>query len=211
MRSAITIVILSILFISMATYVAGDDAATIVTTGAISDGMTVRMVDVTPKSWLDYITAGSTAILAIFTGALLAATVVYVIRTGQNVKVSRELLDSNKELIELNKAQSDVTKAQLLCQVDELISNRRMGEGFPIDNDIGTSIRAYLARTAKDLLGEYYRKVRVKLRDDYHDNKPLFHIPTCKPGEPKVIPLIIWERLQEVDPDFEFIEYVDPE
>ena len=159
----------------------------------------ISIVDATPKSHLDYINALSTATLAIFTIVLVGATIYYAIQT-------KRLLNSNRELIELNKAQNSIAKSQLLSKIDELISNRRMGEGFPLDSRLGVAIRAYLNKSAIDLLGEgYTKKVTVRLRSDYKGTKPIFNIQ-CEPGKHVTIPMIVWERLEEVDHDFEVID-----
>ena len=221
MRLLIFIMVLSLLLLGRASHGTGDSgAADIIATtnnkaSMITDETTVRVIDVTPKDWRDYVTAGATIALAFFTIVLAAATIYYAVQTSRHVSVSNQLLASNRELISLNEAQNNIVKAQLLSKVDELISSRRIGEGFIIEHDLAPSIRAYLNVAAVDLLGEgYKRKVRVKLRDDHSGSKPLFGI-SCRPGQIKTIPLIIWERFEAVthgeDSDFEFIEYVDSE
>ncbi len=98
MKPSITIVIISLVFICTVSYVAvaNTTAPTNDKSPTTNDDVVVRMVDVTPKDWRGTVIAIFTIVLAIFTGALVWATIVYVRRTGENVKVSRELLDSNK-------------------------------------------------------------------------------------------------------------------
>jgi len=174
---------------------------------------TVRVVDTTPKSW--WVTYNvPTIMLVIFTVVLAGATGYYAWQTRRHVDVSNDLLASNRELIELNKAQNDITKAQLLSSLYRLSHTRGWGEAGLVDRDLGPCIRIYLNRATGGLLGEpYERKVRVKLRDDHRGTRSLFHI-NCKPGEPVVIPLMLWEVFLEVthdDTNFEFIEYVEPD
>ena len=168
---------------------------------------TVRIVDTTPKSFWNYMSDISASALVIFTIVLVIVTGYYAIQTKRSVEVSKELLASNKELIEINKAQNNIAKNQLLSKIDELISTRRLGEGFPIDSSLGVAIHAYLNKTAIELLGECYtKKVTIRLRSDHIGRKPVFN-RQCDPGKTVIISMIEWERLKEVDHDFEFVGY----
>ena len=224
MRLTITVAILSLLSVGTGSYGEDGNGDAIGPTNSkasiVADDMTVRMVDVTPKDWRDYVSAISTAVLAFFTVVLAVATIIYAIITGQNVEVSRQLLDSNKELIALNKAQNDTANNQLLCTIYEL--NRAISVTGSIEDILGDkklikkSVAAYLFKVSKDLLGQsYLKKVRIRCRKNSNGAKSLRGDGRLKLGESEVIPIVLWERYLEVTPDsnrdFEFVEDVDTE
>lgn len=174
---------------------------------------TVRVVDTTPKSWWDHITSGSG--LTFLTLVLAGATGYYAWQTRRHVDVSRDLLASNRELIELNTAQNDIAKAQLLSRIHAI--NRSLKGSVEItifDQDIRSTICAFLNRSTIELLGEdYSKRVKVKLKDRSGQlYKELFGSRRINRGEETDIPLIVWEELHDTDKaDFEFLGYVDTE
>ena len=223
MRLLISIMVLSPLLLGITNNGGNDDsgAAGIIATtdnkaSITTDDTSVRVVDATPKDWMDYVTAGATIALAFFTIVLAAATIYYAVQTKKNVEVSREL-------IKLNEAQNNIVKAQLLSKVYELSHLKDQTGPVPdwaeleggIEHMLGAAVRIYLKRATMDLLGEdFKRKVMVKLRDDNGNNRSLLG-ENFSPGQQRPIPMIMWEHFQAIthgeDPDFEFIEYVDSE
>jgi hypothetical protein len=165
------------------------------------------------NGWNNSILAFSTIALAVFTCALVVATTYYAIQTKRSVALNEDLLETNRELIELNKAANDLTKAGLLLKLlieydDKLYSPK------PEDGALDQVIRAYLRKTAVEVLGEdFRRKVRLKLKA----SQPATYIfsLTLEPGQEGTVSVLEWEIYKEtqrhVVDRFEVIEYIEPE